>query len=303
MKLTQLRCFIEVTKTLHFGKAAQNLDMMPAALGRHIKLLEDGLGVRLLDRSTRTVLLTPVGKDFFDEIYSLVKQSDAIELKYRQISRIKSNNLKIGVIDSVAIGMMPSILSSYKKSGGSANIQIIEDKTKRLLPRLVSGRVDLVFIRPPTTIDPLIEIKPLGYEKIIVAIPVNNPLASLERVTIKELINQPMIVPDQRSRPHSYHLTMKLFSTYGSKVNIVQIANEKQTILNLIAEDIGLALIPKSAIQHSSDKIRYIPLVNEEAQEIKGLPLAAAWLQGAEDPIREKILDIYQKLYCSIEDA
>ncbi|HCH02169.1 MAG TPA: LysR family transcriptional regulator [Vibrio sp.] len=297
MKLTQLRCFIEVGKTLHFGSAAQNLSMMPAALGRHIKLLEDGIGARLLERSTRSVSLTPIGREFFDEAKLLLKQADSLELKYRQLARVRAQQIKIGVIDSVAIGMMPTILSTYKKSGGSASIQILEDKTKRLLPRLVSGRLDLVFIRPPTAIDPLLEVKFLSYEPVMVAININNPLSNLKTISINDLVEQPMIVPDQRSRPHSYKLTIKLFSHHGYKANVVQVANEKQTIISLVAEDIGIALIPKSAVQYSSNQVKYIPLSGVSSEDLQVLPLAAAWLKGTEDSIREDVLSIYQSLY------
>ncbi|WP_105901605.1 LysR family transcriptional regulator [Vibrio gangliei] len=297
MNLTQLRCFIEVAKTLHFGKAAQNLSMMPAALGRHIKLLEDGIGARLLDRSTRSVILTPIGREFFDEARALLQQADCLEFKYRQIARLNAHQIKIGVIDSVAIGMMPTILSNYKKRGGLASIQILEDKTKRLLPRLMSGRLDMVFIRPPSTVDPLVEIKFLGYEEVMVAVNINHSLSNFEMIKVQDLIDQPMIVPDQRSRPHSYKLTIKLFSHYGYKPNIVQVANEKQTIISLVAEDIGLALIPKSAVQYSSKKVKYIPLSGINSECIKVLPLAAAWLKGTEDPIREDVLKIYECLY------
>lgn len=295
MTLVQLRCFVEVTRTLHFGKAAQNLDMMPATLGRHIKLLEGSLGIRLFERSTRTVILTSMGQDFLSESRALLDRADSIVKKYRQMSRSKSYDLKIGAIDTFSIGKLPSIVSEYKKKGNLENIQIIEDKTKRLLPRLLSGSLDLVFIRPPSTISPSIQVEFLCYEKTIVAIPISNPLSNKNAITVNDLINQPMIVPDLKSRPHSYHLTMDLFVQSGIKPNIIQVANEKQTIINLVSKNIGIALIPESSILDSMETIKFIPLLDNNLN--KGLPLAAAWLKGTNDPIRDKILEIYYTLF------
>ena len=67
MNLHQLRCFVEVAQELHFGRAAQNLSMMPSALGRHIRLLEESLGTQLLNRTTRSVTLTEDGEDLLRE--------------------------------------------------------------------------------------------------------------------------------------------------------------------------------------------------------------------------------------------
>ena len=81
MDINQLRCFVAVGKELHFGRAAQSMEMMPASLSRFIRLLEEDLGVRLLNRSTRNVSLTAEGALFFDEAGKLIDQFDALALR------------------------------------------------------------------------------------------------------------------------------------------------------------------------------------------------------------------------------
>lgn len=76
MELNQLRCFIAVADELHFGHAAQKLDMLPSTLGRYVRLLEETLGIRLLARSTRNVSLTPHGQLFLDEARDIVGGAD-----------------------------------------------------------------------------------------------------------------------------------------------------------------------------------------------------------------------------------
>ena len=111
---------------------------------------------------------------------------------------------------------MPLLLHDFGSSA-RCHVQLVEDKTIRLLPRLLSGRLDLAFVRPPESPDRRLEFLFLFHETAVVAVPANHPLAGCEHVSITDLADQPLIVPERRSRPHSHDLTIKLFSKPGSK--------------------------------------------------------------------------------------
>src|SRR5439155_16006249 len=87
MELNQLRCFVAAAEELHFGRAAQRLDMLPSALGRHIRLLEDDLGTRLMTRTTRSVALTDDGAVLLKEARALLAQADALAGRFRTRGR------------------------------------------------------------------------------------------------------------------------------------------------------------------------------------------------------------------------
>ncbi|WP_201285635.1 LysR family transcriptional regulator, partial [Klebsiella pneumoniae] len=87
---------------LHFGRAARKLEMMPASLSRFIKLLEDDLGIRLLNRSTRNVSLTPEGAAFLNEAKTVIADFDALRQRFRKNSLLQKRTLRIGAIDSAA---------------------------------------------------------------------------------------------------------------------------------------------------------------------------------------------------------
>ena len=87
MELNQLRCFVAAAEELHFGRAAQRLDMLPSALGRHIRLLEDDLGTRLMTRTTRSVTLTDDGTVLLKEARHLLEQADSVAAKLRARGR------------------------------------------------------------------------------------------------------------------------------------------------------------------------------------------------------------------------
>jgi DNA-binding transcriptional LysR family regulator len=288
MDLHQLRCFVAAAEELHFGRAAQRLEMLPSALGRFIRILEEDLGTRLMMRTTRSVTLTDDGAAFLKEARSLLAQAEALVAKFRMSGRKQAATVRVGAIDSAAAGLLPMLLHDFRMQRPDVTVQLVEDKTIRLLPRVLSGRIDLAFVRPPESPDKRLEFMFLFHETAVVAVSDRHPLASRKRVTIADLANQPLIVPERRSRPHSHDLTMKLFSEAALEARIVQVADEKQTIVNLVSADLGVAIVPKWTSRMAARGVRYVRLA---ASDMNKLPLAAAWARGTRDPIRDSILE------------
>ena len=288
MDLHQLRCFVAAAEELHFGRAAQRLEMLPSALGRFIRILEEDLGTRLMMRTTRSVTLTDDGAAFLKEARSLLTQAEALAAKFRMSGRKQAATVRVGAIDSAAAGLLPMLLHDFRMHRPDVRVQLVEDKTIRLLPRVLSGRIDLAFVRPPESPDKRLEFMFLFHETAVVAVSDRHPLASRKRVTVADLANQPLIVPERRSRPHSHDLTMKLFSEAALEARIVQVADEKQTIVNLVSADLGVAIVPKWTSRMATRGVRYVRLA---ASDMNKLPLAAAWARGTRDPIRDSILE------------
>lgn len=291
MELHQLRCFVAVADELHFGRAAQRLDMLPAALGRHIRLLEEALGSRLLIRTTRSVALSDDGAALLPEARLLIGKADALKEMFRFRQRAEAVTLRIGTIDTAAAGLMPALLSDFRERFSEVAVQLNEDKTIRLVPRLLSGRLDLVFIRPPERMDGRIACELLFHETAVVAVPRRHPLANRKRLSIDKLQGEPLIVPHRRSRPHSHDLTIKLFDQAGIRPSITQVAEEKQTIVNLVAAGLGLAIMPRWASRMAVAGVKYVPLTTKDPAVLGILPLAAAWLRDTRDPARERLLE------------
>ena len=260
MDLHQLRCFVAVAEELHFGRAAQRLGMLPSALGRHVRMLEEDLGTRLLARTTRNTALTDEGAMLFDEARNLVSQADDLAARFRTRGRSQAATLRVGAIDTAAAGLIPPLLHDFRERRPDVAVQLLEDKTIRLLPRLLSGRLDLAFVRPPDSPDKRLEFLFLFHETAVVAVPIGHPLADRERLGIEDLAKEPLIVPERRSRPHSHDLTIKLFAEAGLPARVAQIAEEKQTIVNLVAAQLGVAIVPRWTSRMVTPGVRYIPL-------------------------------------------
>lgn len=291
MELRQLRCLIAVTDTLHFGRAAQNLDMLPASLGRHIKLLEDSLGTRLLIRTTRNVSLTEAGRTFVEAARDIVEQADRLEASFRENRQDQASILRIGAIDSAAAGLMPQLLPHFRELHSDIDVELLEQKTIRLVPRLLSGRLDIAIVRPPEVRDARLVYHHLFYETAVVAVPEDHPLATRKTVTVEDMADAPLIVPERNSRPHSHDLTMKLFLEAGLTARVAQIAEEKQTIVSLVSTGIGLAIVPRWASRLAVGGVSFVSLELPESARNR-LALSAVWVRDARHPARDAFLNV-----------
>jgi DNA-binding transcriptional LysR family regulator len=293
MELRQLRCFVAVAEQLHFGRAAQTLQMLPSALGRQIRLLEEDLGVRLFLRTTRAVALNEDGTSLLRDARAILARVEAVEAGLR--SRARSHGaprLRVGAIDSAAAGLLPKLLRDFRAEHQEVKVQLFEEKTIRLLPKILSGSLDLAFVRPPARPDRRIELRPLLKETAVVALPRRHALAKRKFIALADIACEPLIVPERRSRPHSHDLTIKLFEEAGLHPRIVQTADEKQTIVNLVAARLGLAIVPRWTQRMAIAGVCFLPLKLPRHVESGRLPLAVAWLRGSRDALRDQMLSI-----------
>jgi DNA-binding transcriptional LysR family regulator len=288
--LLQLRCFVLAAEELHFGRAAQRLDMLPSAFGRFVRLLEEDLNTTLFVRTTRTVVLTEDGRQLLGEARKLLAHADSIEARFRDRLRLKATKLSVGAIDSAAAGLLPMLLNDFRKRRPDVEVQLLEDKTIRLLPRILSGRLDLAFVRPPKSIPQSLVCRHLFHETPVLAVATSHRLARRRKVTVKDMAGQPLIVPDRRARPHSHDLTIKLFEEAGVEPRIVQVADEKQTIVNLVSAGLGIAIVPRWTARMAVAGVSYLPVAIDKANKSR-LPLAAVWMRGSRDALRDSLLD------------
>jgi DNA-binding transcriptional LysR family regulator len=296
MELQQLRCFVAAAEQLHFGRAAQRLHMLPSAFGRHVRMLEEDLGTKLFIRTTRSVSLTEEGGRLLREAKSILARVETVENSFRSGSRSRtSRSLKVGAIDSAAAGLLPELLRDFRVEHPEIAVHLLEDKTIRLLPKLLSGALDLAFVRPPGVADERLEFQPLLSETAVIALPRKHALASRKTLSLLAIADQPMIVPDRRSRPHSHDLTMKLFDDANLTPQIVQVADEKQTIVSMVAARLGLAIVPRWTTRMKIAGVRFVPLRLQRTGPVGRLPLAAAWVRGSRDPLREAMLLVLQQ--------
>ncbi|WP_439139387.1 LysR family substrate-binding domain-containing protein [Roseicyclus sp.] len=234
---------------------------------------------------------------------ALIAAADALEARARSLGRDSAARLRIGAIDSAAAGLLPQILPILRQSAPDLRITIEERKTIQLLPRLLSGRIDLALIRPPERRDPRIRLRALLSESTVVALPAGHDLAHRACLFVADLADAPLIVPDRQSRPHSHDLTIKLMHEAGHAARIAQVAEEKHTIVSLVAAGLGLAIVPRWSALGTPEGVVFRPLLNDAGQPIRRLHLAAAWCADVRDGVRDALLDCLEEHLVAIAET
>ncbi|MXP63519.1 LysR family transcriptional regulator [Roseomonas sp. M0104] len=281
MDLKQLRCFLAVAEALHFGRAAARLNMLPTALGRQVRLLEEELGTPLLRRTTRQVATTPAGALLAEEARAILDRTALAARKVRAVAQAPGGSLRIGAIDSAAAGLLPDLLARFRAAQPEIAVRLVEAKSAEIVPMLHGGRLDLGFIRPPQTPEPGLAFRLLLQERPVAALPRRHPLARRRRLRLTELAGLPLILPPRRTRPHSHDGVVRLFAGLGLAPRVVQEAEEKQTIVNLVAAGIGVALLPEWAARMRVPGVVFRPVELPEGLDLPEWGLGVAWEEGS----------------------
>jgi DNA-binding transcriptional LysR family regulator len=148
-----LRCFVAVARELHFGRAAEQLQLAQSALSRQIQALERDLGVRLLNRGRRSAItLTEAGMALLGEAQLAIQQLDRAEATARRAARGEIGRLEIGYVVSAALsGVLPRTLERFRALRPDVQVQLVAMETPRQLEALRSGLLDVGFLRPRPT--------------------------------------------------------------------------------------------------------------------------------------------------------
>lgn len=245
MELRHLRYFIAVAEELNFTRAAEKLHIAQPPLSQQIQHLEAELGFQLFHRTKRTVHLTAAGQVFFEEARKILQQVDrAIQLG-RQTSRGELGQLTIGFVSSAAHNVVPAILQTFRTRYPAVKLELHELTTNEQLQRLRFGQIDIGFVRPPVE-EEGINSEIVFREPLIVALPETHPLADRAHLELRELSTEPFILFPRSQAPGLYDAIVSLCQQAGFSPIAAQEAIQMQTIVSLVAAEMGVAIVPAS---------------------------------------------------------
>jgi DNA-binding transcriptional LysR family regulator len=243
VELRQLRYFLAVADTLHFSKAAQRVGIAQPPLSHQIKRLEEIIGHRLFDRTTRGVKLTLAGQLLADRARSTMeKVLDDLE-QVRSLGRGEEGTLTVGFSGSVMFTRLPAAIEAYRRRYPKVELRLREMTTHAQIPGLLDGTLDLAFMRDG---DPTegIQMTTVLEEPYIAVLPAAHALARKRRLRVADLRGEPFIFFARRLGPLAFDRTMACCERNGFRPNIVQDAPQWPTVVSLVAAGLGVSLAP-----------------------------------------------------------
>jgi DNA-binding transcriptional LysR family regulator len=260
VELRHLRYFVAVAEELHFGRAAERLHMAQPPLSQQIRQLEVEIGFDLFRRTKRSVQLTEAGQLFLDRVRVIFTQVDqAIEIG-RQANRGDLGQMVVGFVGSAAYNVLPPILQTMRTQVPGVGLELRELTTVQQLQWVAEGTIDVGFVRPPVNL-PGLESEVIFQEPLVVALPESHPLCQGETVAVRSLMHEPFIQFPRVLAPGLYDPIISLCQQAGFSPNVVQEAIQMQTIVSLVAAEMGVAIVPASLQNLQRKGVVYKPLV------------------------------------------
>ena len=240
--IADLRAFVTVGELQSFAAAAKALHLSQPALSRRISHLEDLLGVRLFDRTTRNVALTVLGRRFLGEVRRPVEDLDRSVVSLRDAAELEAGDVTIGCVFSAVHHFLPPVFRAFREKHPQALVRIIEEGADEVLASVKHGEADLA-VNYIGMQDPEIEFAPLLKEPYVLACPANHPLARRRSVRWEELAQQPLARVSHASRNRLF-IDQALAELPPLPRPTIEVRHVS-TLIGLVESGLGLAVVPK----------------------------------------------------------
>ncbi|MEW1545040.1 LysR substrate-binding domain-containing protein [Streptomyces tsukubensis] len=246
--LSQLRAFTAVAEHLHFRDAAAAIGMSQPALSGAVSALEETLGVQLVERTTRKVLLSPAGerlaaraKAVLDAVGELLEEAAAVRAPFTGV-------LRLGVIPTVAPYLLPDVLRLVHGTYPELDLQVHEEQTSSLLDGLAAGRLDLLLLAVPLGVPGVTEI-PLFDEDFVLVTPEGHPLGGRRDLSREVLRELPLLLLDEGHCLRDQALDICREAGRDERAPVTTTAAGLATLVQLVAGGLGVTLLPRTAVE------------------------------------------------------
>lgn len=289
--LRHLEYFVAVAEELHFGRAAERLHMAQPPLSQQIRRLEEELGAQLFYRTKRRVQLTEVGQAFLQEARLTLAQAEQAVRVAQRAGRGELGQLIVGFVGSAGYGTLPHLLKIFRERFPDVNLVLRELTSAQQVQALRNARIQVGFLRSPVRGNDLV-FEDIQREPLLVALPEQHPLASRLRIPLQALAGESFIIFPRHLGPAFYDQIITLCQQAGFSPNVVQEAIEMQTIVSLVAAEIGVALVPASIRHWQRVGVMYRELEGETTMTT----ITMAWRKDDTAPVLHTFLNAVREV-------
>ncbi|WP_335941350.1 hydrogen peroxide-inducible genes activator [Streptomyces sp. PTD5-9] len=245
--LSQLRAFAAVAECLHFRDAAAAIGMSQPALSGAVSALEETLGVQLIERTTRKVLLSPAGERLavraravLEAVGELMEEAAAARAPFTGV-------LRLGVIPTVAPYLLPTVLRLVHDRYPELDLQVHEEQTSSLLEGLAAGRLDLLLLAVPLGVPGVTEL-PLFDEDFVLVTERDHWLGGRGEIPREALRELPMLLLDEGHCLRDQALDICREAGRAEGAPVTTSAAGLSTLVQLVAGGLGVTLLPRTAV-------------------------------------------------------
>ena len=268
MDVRQLKHFVAVAETLHFGRAAERLGMTQPPLSQSIMALERTLGAPLFVRTRRSVALTPLGAQWLPHVEAALAGVNSLAETAERIRRGSAGRLALSFVSTADYSILPTLVQRFRQLYPAVELELTEATSDMQIAALAegNGQVGIIIPHSEDVLPDPFAYRRLVSEPLIAAVPeswiADGRLAPVDaQLPPDAVLSSPLIVFPRRAAPSFYDLVTGYYVARGGKAHIVQNAIQMQTIISLVSAGMGIALVPASLRHLARTGVRYLDLL------------------------------------------
>lgn len=247
MDLRHLRCFIAVAEELHFARAAERLHIEQSPLSRAIKELEEDLGVRLFDRTTRSTRLTRAGQVFLEHVPRVFSALEQASNSIRAVAAGYQDQLRVALSDGITPPRLSALLAQCRQDDPDIEIRLFEIPLSQQIRGLHDDLYDVGFAQSAEVGDGIVA-EPAWSDPLMVALPARHPLLVHKRIPLDEVLRYPLVMCDPQSCEGYGQQIARILRRADAAPLIAEQVTSLDLMLTLVAAGYALALIGASQV-------------------------------------------------------
>jgi len=284
----------------HFGRAAEACFVSQPTLSTQIRKLEDELGVTLVERAPRKVLLTDVGREIAARARDVLNEAEQIRAIARRTRDPESGTVRLGIFPTLGPYLLPHVLPMVRKAFPRLELLLVEEKTEVVLERLREGKLDAGILALPVHEDSL-HIEPLFEEPFLLAVPDSHPLASRRRLRLEDLAHESLLLLEDGHCLRDQALEVCQLSGAGERAGFR--ATSLETLRQMVAAGVGITLLPTLAVNPPVARVEHLRLIEFGAHP-PHRRVAMVWRKSsAMHEFLLRLAEVFRKLPPALLDA
>ncbi|MBP3975319.1 LysR substrate-binding domain-containing protein [Pseudoxanthomonas spadix] len=246
MNLRDLKYLVALADHMHFGRAAAASFVSQPTLSTQIKKLEDELGVPLVERAPRKVMLTPAGREAAERARRIVAEVEQLKEAARRSQDPEAGTVKLGIFPTLGPYLLPHVVPAIRTRFPRLELLLVEEKSDVLLQRLREGKLDASLLALPVDEEQM-HVEFLFEEPFVLAAPEHHPLAKRTGLTLAELNDQKLLLLEDGHCLREQALEVCRLAGANEKSEFR--ATSLETLRQMVAAEVGMTLLPLLAVQ------------------------------------------------------
>ena len=278
MNLRDLKYLVALADHKHFGRAAAACFVSQPTLSTQIKKLEDELGVPLVERAPRKVMLTPAGREAASRARGIVAEVEQMKEAARRSQDPEAGTVRLGIFPTLAPYLLPHLVPGIRQRFPQLELLLVEEKSDQLLRQLREGRLDAALLALPLH-DEQLHTEFLFEEPFVLAVPEGHALARQDSLTLNELADQRLLLLDDGHCLRDQALDVCHLSGAAEKSEFQ--ATSLETLRQMVAANVGVTLLPMLAIKPPVARSDSIHLLGFRADKPPSRRIAMVWRRSS----------------------